>query len=714
MTTMRVYRPGDAFVAETGTGGGGRTFRSSPQTRIAAAFRSELKDCKRIVVKLGSAVITRDDECGLALGRLASIVEQVSQMHNEGKEILMVTSGAVAFGKQHLRHQIMMSMSMRQTLNQSASRLEQSGSSMVDPRACAAVGQSGLMSLYDNMFAQYGVIVSQVSHVCWVTKPDFYNEITRANLQSTMMELMRLKILPIVNANDAVAPPAEPDKDLSGVISVISVKDNDSLAARLAVEMHADLLLLLSDVDGIYTHPPGLDGSRLLHTFNPASDMPSIVFGEKSRVGQGGMESKVKSAAWCLERGTSVVICNGAAKNNILNIVQGKKVGTFFTSNMATAVPVDVQAMNARDGGRKLLALPASERADIVHTIANLLVERKAELLQANKQDIEAARRSGLASPSLARLVLSDSKLQSLSDGLHQIADSSHKNVGRVLKKTKISTGMVLQQETVPIGVLLVIFESRPDCLPQVAALAISSANGLLLKGGKEALHSNRFLHSLVQEALDKYKCKDAVALRNGFNLRRCNTLRDAKCDYPAACNAMETLLIHKNLVKNEFFDHLTDMMRAENVIIHAGPRLARMLKFGPSPARSLRLEYGALECAVEVVGSVDEAIDHVNTYGSSHTETIVTEDEEAAALFTKGVDSACVFHNASTRFADGFRFGLGAEVGISTSRIHARGPVGVEGLLTTKWVLRGSGNAVTDFNDYGLKYTHEAMPLDD
>ncbi|KAL5022327.1 hypothetical protein ScPMuIL_001482 [Solemya velum] len=376
------------------------------------------------------------------------------------------------------------------------------------------------------------------------------------------------------------------------------------------------------------------------------------------------------------------------------------------------------------------------------------------------------AKEQGLAGPLISRLALNEKKLETLADGLRQIAASSHKTLGRVLKRSMIATGLELQQISVPIGVLLVIFESRPDALPQVAALAISSGNGLLLKGGKEASHSNRILHQLVQEALAPFVAKETIGLisrredindllhlsqyidlvipRGSSDLMRkiertskgipvlghsegvCHVYihkdataesamkiaHDAKCDYPAACNAMETLLIDQSLLRTALFDDVCNTLKAAGVKIHAGPRLASQLTFGPSPATDMRKEYGDLEVTMEIVDNVHDAIKHINKYGSSHTDCIVTENDEVAESFLQSVDSACAFHNVSTRFADGYRFGLGAEVGISTSRIHCRGPVGVEGLLTTKWVLRGSGHTVEEFNSGDSRFIHEALPV--
>eukprot|EP00069_Balaena_mysticetus_P008654 bmy_19754T0 len=642
------------------------------------AHRSELKHAKRIVVKLGSAVVTRGDECGLALGRLASIVEQVSVLQNQGREMMLVTSGAVAFGKQRLRHEILLSQSVRQALHS---------------------GQNQLKEM------------------------------------------------------------------------VISVKDNDSLAARLAVEMKTDLLIVLSDVEGLFDSPPGSDDAKLIDIFYPG-DQQSVTFGTKSRVGMGGMEAKVKAALWALQGGTSVVIANGThpkvSGHVITDIVEGKKVGTFFSEVKPAGPTVEQQGEMARSGGRLLATLDPEQRAEIIHHLADLLTDQRDEILLANKKDLEEAE-GRLAAPLLKRLSLSTSKLNSLAIGLRQIAASSQDSVGRVLRRTRIARDLELEQVTVPIGVLLVIFESRPDCLPQVNTreevedlcrldkmidLIIPRGSSQLVRNIQKAAkgipvmgHSEGICHMYV----DSEASVDKVT----------RLVRDSKCEYPAACNALETLLIHRDLLRTPLFDQIIDMLRVEQVKIHAGPKFASYLTFSPSEVKSLRTEYGDLELCIEVVDSVQEAIDHIHKYGSSHTDVIVTENdfsqvcmfntwgstsgawalpqsgpvewleagmfslghpnsvsslyaaEKTAEFFLQHVDSACVFWNASTRFSDGYRFGLGAEVGISTSRIHARGPVGLEGLLTTKWLLRGQDHVVSDFSEHGsLKYLHESLPI--
>ncbi|XP_061822636.2 delta-1-pyrroline-5-carboxylate synthase isoform X3 [Nerophis lumbriciformis] len=741
-----------------------RTLSQAPQERPHGspfAHRRELRHAKRIVVKLGSAVVTRGDECGLALGRLASIVEQVAVLQNKGREMLIVTSGAVAFGKQRLRHEVLLSQSVRQALHSVHSQLTDMQSvPLLEARACAAAGQSGLMALYEAMFTQYSTCIAQIL----VTNLDFYDHQKRKNLNSTLQELLRMNIVPIINTNDAVVPPPEPDSDLQGVISI---KDNDSLAARLAVEMRADLLIVLSDVEGLYNSPPGTDDSKLIDTFYPG-DQQSITYGTKSRVGIGGMEAKVTSSIWALQGGTSVVIANGThpkvTGHVITDIVDGKKVGTFFSETKPAGPTVEQQTETARNMGRKLASLSPEQRREIIYHLADLLVERKEEILSANKMDLELAVSAGqLRSAMLRRLSLSAAKLDSLAAGLRQIATATLDSVGRVLRRTRVAHNLELEQITVPIGVLLVIFEARPDCVPQLSALAIASSNALLLKGGKEAANTIGVLHQITQEALTVHGVREAVQLvssreevedlcrldkmidliipRGSSRLVRdiqhaakgipvlghsdgiCHVyvdaeanvdkaikiIRDSKCDYPAACNAMETLLIHCDILGTPLFDQIIDMLHAERVKIHAGPELASYMMFSPSRAQSMHTEYGELECCVEVVDSMHEAVQHIHKYGSSHTDVIITENEETAQHFLHQLDSACVFWNASSRFADGYRFGLGAEVGISTARIHARGPVGLEGLLTSKWILRGDGQTTTDFSERGtMKYLHE------
>lgn len=426
-------------------------------------------------------------------------------------------------------------------------------------------------------------------------------------------------------------------------------------------------------------------------------------------------------------------------------------------------------ASAARNEARKLQALSYEERRKILYSVADTLTQRKEELLIANKKDIEAAGRDAVAMPLVRRLKLTDEKLNTLAVGIRQIADQKDP-LGVVKSKRELADGLELSQITVPIGVLMIIFESRPDSMPQIAALALASGNGLLLKGGKEAVYSNAALHGVIGDAIEsgsggKIK-RDIIALvtsrgqvadmlslddvidlvipRGGNALvqyikrntripvlghadgvchvyvaptasadNAASLVVDAKTDYPSACNAMETLLLHKDTLHNGVAIKVLMSLRAAGVKCLGGPR-AMNSGLCDTAAQEMKCEYGDHTCMVEIVDEMSEAIDWIHKYGSGHTEAIVcSEDDPNGEIFLNNVDAACVFKNASTRFADGFRFGLGAEVGISTGRIHARGPVGVEGLLTTKWQLRSEGlNYVGEYGGDSPKkaYTHKEL----
>lgn len=719
--------------------------------------RSDLKYAQRIVIKMGTSVVSANGEP--ALGRIASMVEQISNLKRQGKEVLLVTSGAVGVGRKKLNKQIMLSASLRTHVqgNQQMLALEKKKGAM------AAAGQIGLMSLYETLFSLYDVVCSQVL----VTGSDFNTAKNKANMRDTLLNLLDLDVIPIVNENDAVS---------AGVFSDGSVfTDNDSLASLVAGEIKADLLLLLTDVEGLYNKPPTEPGAKVISVYRP--DDNDIEIGEKSSVGRGGMGSKIESAENAIARGVkAVVIASGFKYGIITHVLKGTNLGTLFVSNPGDITPdvsPESMAIAAREGSRKLQTLSSEERAKILYRISKDLLEKSTEILKANAADVKAAEANSLDEGLLARLKLTRSKLNVLADGIRSIADSEEP-IGKVLGRTEIASGLNLQRETCPIGVLLIIFESRPDSLPQIASLAIRSGNGLLLKGGKEASKSNEILHKIIVDAIhsetkgkvsrdtiglvtsreevsDLLKLDDVIDLciprgsgslvnyikkntripvlghaegvchmyiHSQADLEKAKRLAiDAKVDYPAACNALETLLLDESLVENGTATSIVNALEDAGITIYVGPH-AQALHIAPSssPAKSLSTEYGTKALTLEVVAGVKNAIEHINEFSSGHTEVIVTENKSVAETFLKGVDSACVFHNASNRFADGYRFGLGAEVGISTGRIHARGPVGVEGLLTTKWKLVSeSGHTVAQFSPSSpnpTKYTHKKLDI--
>ena len=661
-------------------------------------------DARTIIVKVGTSVVSRPDG-SLALGRIGSVVEQIAQLVKEGRQVVLVASGAIGIGAGKLAEQAMLSKSIRSHLHGVDPKGENSSA-----RARAAAGQGGLMGLYDTLFSQYGLVCGQVL----VTEADFSNKARLDRMRSTLQTMLRMGAVPVMNENDVLAMP-----DRRKLF-----KDNDSLAVLIALELRAQLLLLLSDVAGVWRGPP------------PPGQAPDVVriltrdtkinYGVKSARGRGGMEAKVEAALDAVDRGVgAVVIASGFEQESALRIVAGEPLGTFVlrrdhplargggggggagagaaggAGGEAAAV-----ARAARGAARALQQLSYAERGRVLHAVAAALEAAEGQIGAANAKDIAAAEAAGMTGAMKARLYLPPKKLKTVCEGIRAIAAQADP-LGRVSRRVEIADGLRLTQESVPIGVLLVIFESRPDVLPQVAALAIASANGLLLKGGKEAVHTNRVLHSLIVGAVERASGgrvkRDVVALVEGreaiANLLTLNkeidlciprgsnamvqhimgstkipTLGhadgichmyidasadpdkaarlavDAKTDYPAACNAIETLLLHDAVAtgpRKAVGQRVIADLRAAGVKLFGGPRAAKAL--GLPPAASLRHEYGELAIAVETVSGADAAIDHVNAHGSGHTDVVVAEDAKVAEAFMSRVDSADVFHNCSS-----------------------------------------------------------------
>ena len=423
----------------------------------------------------------------------------------------------------------------------------------------------------------------------------------------------------------------------------------------------------------------------------------------------------------------------------------------------------------ARAASRKLAVLSAEARNEILEIAANHLEENAARILQANQEDVEAAeklaREGKMSGAMLARLRVTENGVRDMAEKVRGVARLPDP-LGRRLAVTELDEGLVLTKESCPLGVVAVVFESRPDVVPQVASLALKSGNAILLKGGIEAVRSNGVLMNIwcdalaesgacpagsaqmlqsradVMELLNLQRDVDLLIPRGGkefvesisrrsqipvlghgegichvyvhaaADLKKAERIvLDAKVDYPAACNAAETLLIDAN-VAAEFLPRMVSALLAAGVEVRGCERTRATAQSSAVKAATnddWATEYGDLILSIKVVDGVSSAIAHIHEYGSGHTEAIVTEDSEAAETFLNEVDAAGVFHNASTRFADGYRYGLGAEVGISNGKLHARGPMGLEGLTTYKYKLRGSGQAAADYKT-GKKFKHRPL----
>ena len=420
------------------------------------------------------------------------------------------------------------------------------------------------------------------------------------------------------------------------------------------------------------------------------------------------------------------------------------------------------KAEKVRLASIKISQTENQNRIKALNFMADYLEKNSKEILDANNADYSSAEKKGISRALLSRLKLSKEKLNSGIEGVRKVGELSDP-VNQFQIKRELSGGLILERKTVPIGVLGVIFESRPDAVMQISSLAIRSGNGVMLKGGSEANLTNTSIVKALQEGLNESGLdknaiclltsrKDSMAMLNlekYINLiipRGSNELvkfiqentripvlghadgichlfidieanlemalsvaLDSKIQYPAACNAIETLLVHKDIAP-AFLEKAIPLFNSNDVKLIGDKRSVELgLKYEAS-LEDWETEYLDLILSIKIVDDLEEAITHIQKYSSKHTDGIITENSNTANKFMNVVDSAGVFHNCSTRFADGFRYGFGAEVGISTQTLPPRGPVGLEGLVTYKYFLKGDGNIVDDFSSGKAIYTHKDL----
>ncbi|MFM2063028.1 MAG: hypothetical protein RLZZ507_2698 [Cyanobacteriota bacterium] len=421
-------------------------------------------------------------------------------------------------------------------------------------------------------------------------------------------------------------------------------------------------------------------------------------------------------------------------------------------------------AQKTRLAASKLGVLSTEEKNQAIDAIAQALESAKQEIIQANVADCQAAMDEGIAKPLYKRLQLDEHKLRDAIAGVRDVGKLDDP-VGKVQIHREIDTGLILKRITCPLGVLGIIFEARPEAAIQIVSLAIKSGNGVILKGGKEALRSCEAIVKAIKKGLsDTAVNPDAVQLlttrseilellkldkyvdliiprgSNSFvrfvqeNTRipvlghadgichlyvdkeadiekAINITVDSKTQYPAACNAIETLLVHSSIA-GDFLPKVAESLQAQNVELRGDERTLKILhNIDLATEIDWETEYSDLILAIKIVDSLEDAISHISEYGSRHTEAIVTEDLTAAKTFQALVNAAGVYHNCSTRFADGFRYGFGAEVGISTQQMPPRGPVGLEGLVTYKYQMCGDGHIVKTYTGANAKsFTHRDL----
>jgi glutamate-5-semialdehyde dehydrogenase len=433
---------------------------------------------------------------------------------------------------------------------------------------------------------------------------------------------------------------------------------------------------------------------------------------------------------------------------------------------MSSHTSLEALARQTRQAAQQLANTTTSQRDQAIAAIADALESHRDKILAANLLDCEAAQQNGIAPALYARLKLDANKLQAAIVGVRDVGKLADP-VGTVQLHRELDTGLVLKRLSCPLGVLGVIFEARPDAVMQIASLAIKSGNGLILKGGQEAVRSCTALVEAIRAGLAQTDIapdvvqllttrEETIALlkldqyvdliiprgSNSFvqfvqnntripvlghadgichlyvdaaaDLAQAVTIAvDAKTHYPAACNAIETLLVHQSIAAT-FLPQLAIAMQAQSVELRGDDATCNIISgITAATDEDWATEYSDLTLAIRVVDNLAMAIAHIDQYGSRHTEAIATQDAAVAKEFMAQVDAAGVYHNCSTRFADGFRYGFGAEVGISTQKMPPRGPVGLEGLVTYKYQLVGDGHIAATYTGSDPKpFTHRDLPL--
>lgn len=419
-------------------------------------------------------------------------------------------------------------------------------------------------------------------------------------------------------------------------------------------------------------------------------------------------------------------------------------------------------ATRAREAAWQLASAPLERRNAALEAMIEALWAAKETICAANEADRAQARETGLAAPLLSRLTFDEAKLRQVTEGLRALT-ALPDPVGETTLAREITPGLNLYRVTCPIGVIGVIFESRPDALVQIASLALKSGNAVLLKGGREALRTNQALCDTLRQAAERagipadfaqlMETREDVAAMlkedtlidlviprgsNAFVRYVMDNSRipvlghadglchvyvdraadvgmavrvavDSKAQNVAVCNAMETLLVHQEIAAR-FLPPLQEAMEEHGVTLLGDEATRAIIPCGEATEEDWRTEYLDYRLSIRVVPSLDAAIDHVNRFGSHHTDCIVTEDDAAAKAFLTRVDSAGVYRNVSTRFADGFVYGFGAEVGIATGKLYARGPMGLDSLTTYKYKLLGTGQLMAEMKRGDRRYTHRAL----
>ena len=677
----------------------------------------------RIVIKIGTSTLAHNTG-RLNIRRTEVLCKVISDLKNAGHEIVMVSSGAIGMGAGKLS-------------------LKERPSDMPTKQAAAAVGQCELMYTYDKLFGEYNHTVAQIL----LTSEDIEHDDRRQNVENTMERLLSLGAIPIINENDTIST------------SEIVIGDNDTLSAIVASTVHADLLVLLSDIDGLFTADPRKDPSATLipTVCEITPEIKAMTSGAGTNLGTGGMTTKIQAAQIATENGIDMVIANGADPVILYDIADGKQAGTRSLRRKNALKERTKRIMKetkcilreAKAAVSSLAVLKSEEKNKALLAMADALIADTSSILCENKKDMDAAKDT-ISSVMLDRLKLDESRIRAMADGIRAVA-ALPDPVGRILSDETRPNGLHIQKVSVPMGVIAIIYESRPNVTSDAAALALKSGNVCVLRTGKEAFHSafsivtalKKGLHScgineqvinLIEDtsrksALDLMRAVGFIDLlipRGGAGLiKACveqalvpciqtgtgichiyvdkdadlsmalRIVENAKMSRPSVCNAAEVCLVHRDVAKKflpMLQKSLCDPSREHPAKLLLDKEALSIIDGTPADENDFDTEFLDYILAVHVVSDVNEAIAHIASHSTHHSESIITQNEQTAALFTTLVDSAAVYVNASTRFTDGGEFGLGCEMGISTQKLHARGPMGLRELTAYKYVITGNG----------------------
>ncbi len=668
---------------------------------------------KRIVIKIGSNVLTRADG-HVDVTQMSALVDQVVWLRQNGHQVILVSSGAVACGRSilHTAHQL---------------------DSVEQRQLFSALGQVKLMELYYDLFREHGIHCGQVLTM----KKNFQSEEERQNQRQCVEVMLENGVVPIVNENDTVA------------ITELMFTDNDELSGLMATMMQAEALIILSNIDGIYDREPAAPAPSLITLFQAATVAASFVQQKKSSAGRGGMTSKLNIARTVAAQGISVTIANGKRPNILIDLIERAQETphTAFEVTQREATPRRSPLAEAKQASRTLASMTDESRQAVLCAVADELDANQAEILAANALDLA---RMSESNPLYDRLQLTPQRLTDIANDMRHVAALTTP-LGRTSAERTLPNGLQLRRVQVPFGVIGIIYEARPNVTYDVFALCFKTGNACVLKGGRDAQHTNLASVALIHRVLQRQgldsravcllpathqateemlaavdyvdlciprggkKLIQAVrqnaqipVIETGAGVVHCYLHEDAdpaiapgiicnaKTRRPSVCNSLDTLLVHRSQLAG--LAQTLAPTTARGVKLYADAEAYEALKDTVANVELIadddiyHTEWMSLAMSIRTVGSLEDAVQHIACYGSGHSETIVSRSPEACKLFQREVDAACVYANAPTSFTDGGQFGMGAEIGISTQKLGARGPMALAEITTYKWLIDGSG----------------------